>query len=67
MFSVRSFTVDARGLGTQEITGEVQQIVRESQVDRGLHMVFLHHTSATLVFRENADPSIHGDLERFIA
>ena len=67
MFSARSFTVDTRGLGTHEITDEVQRIVRESQVDRGLRMVFLHHTSASLVFRENADPSIRGDLERFFA
>ncbi len=29
MFSARSFTVDTRGLGTQELTDEVQRIVRE--------------------------------------
>jgi len=41
--------------------------VRESQVDRGLCTVSLHHTGASLVFREDADPSIRGDLERFFA
>jgi thiamine phosphate synthase YjbQ (UPF0047 family) len=67
MFSARSFTVDTRGLGTQGLTDEVQRVVRESQVDRGLRMVFLHHTGASLVIRENANPITRGDLERFFA
>jgi secondary thiamine-phosphate synthase enzyme len=29
--------------------------------------VFIHHTSASLLITENADPAVHRDLERFLA
>jgi secondary thiamine-phosphate synthase enzyme len=29
--------------------------------------VFIHHTSASLIITENADPSVREDLERFAA
>lgn len=50
-----------------EITDRVQQIVAESGVDLGLCTVFVHHTSASLIICENADPSVRSDLERYFA
>jgi secondary thiamine-phosphate synthase enzyme len=67
MFYGASFTLGTRGRGTYEITDRVQRIVQESQIEHGICNVFLHHTSASLILCENADPSVRHDLERFFA
>jgi secondary thiamine-phosphate synthase enzyme len=67
MFHQDTFHVETRGRGTVEITDRVDRIVRASGIDRGLCNVFIHHTSASLIASENADPGVRDDLERFIA
>jgi len=62
-----SFTVRTSGRGTHDITEGVQAAVRESGVRDGLCTVFLHHTSASLIICENADPTVRSDLESFFA
>lgn len=37
------------------------------QVERGLCNVFVHHTSASLIVCENAEPEVRDDLERFFS
>lgn len=54
------------GRGTQEITDEINNIVSDSGIDQGLCNVFIHHTSASLILSENADPVVRADLERFM-
>src|SRR5262249_44464357 len=34
---------------------------------RGLCTVYVHHTSASLIVCENADPDVRSDLERYFA
>jgi secondary thiamine-phosphate synthase enzyme len=63
----RSFEVDTAGRGTFDITDQVQRVVAEAEVESGLANVFVHHTSASLIVCENADPSVRSDLERFAA
>jgi secondary thiamine-phosphate synthase enzyme len=67
MYHTKSFTLATGGRGTYDITDRVQQIVRDSRMAAGLCTVFLHHTSASLILCENADPSVRHDLERFFA
>ena len=67
VFHSASMTVGTRGRGTTEITDEVARIVASSGARRGLCTVFVHHTSASLIVCENADPSVRTDLERFFA
>ncbi len=67
MMKQSSIEVRTRGRGTYEITGEVQQVVSASGVRRGLCHVFIHHTSASLMLCENADPSVRRDLEAFMS
>lgn len=67
MFASQTFTVATRGRGTYEITDEIDDAVEKSGVVRGLCTVFLHHTSASLILCENADPSVRDDLERYFA
>jgi secondary thiamine-phosphate synthase enzyme len=59
--------VKTPGRGTQEITEQVQSIVRRSEIREGLVTVFVHHTSASLIICENADRDVRRDLEAFAA
>ncbi|MDC0718509.1 secondary thiamine-phosphate synthase enzyme YjbQ [Nannocystis bainbridge] len=56
--------VATRGRGLVDVTAEVQAFVRDSKLRHGLVTVFIHHTSASLLITENADPEVHRDLER---
>lgn len=59
------FEVSTRGRGTYEITDRVQSAVAASGVREGLCAVFVHHTSASLMLCERADPDVRRDLETF--
>lgn len=67
MITQTSITVATRGRGTYEITDEVERFVAGSGVKTGLCHVFVHHTSASLMLCENADPTVRRDLEAFMA
>lgn len=62
-----TFEVRTRGRGTHDITGEVQSAVADSGISEGLCTVFVHHTSASLLLNENADPQVRRDLDAFLA
>ena len=57
--------METGGKGTYEITAEVEGIVKQSGISRGVVTVFVKHTCASLVIMENADPSARRDLEEF--
>ncbi len=59
--------VATRGRGIVDITAQVQAVVQRSAVRTGLCHLFIHHTSASLIVTENADPEVHRDLERFMS
>jgi len=61
------FEVSTGRRGTYDITREVTDRVRESGVETGLAHVFIHHTSASLILCENADPAVRSDLETFMS
>lgn len=67
MLSQAQLVVHTPGRGTTEITGRVDAVVAQSGVQRGLCHLFIHHTSASLILCENADPSVRRDLEAFMA
>ena len=58
-------SVATRGRGTYDLTRDVAKIVSASSARAGLCTVFIHHTSASLIICENADPTVREDLERF--
>ncbi len=60
-------SVQTRGRETIDISREVEQLLRASQIEQGLCHVFVHHTSASLIITENADSNVRRDLENFIA
>lgn len=59
--------ITAPGRGTVEITDQVQRIVTNSAIKTGLCHVFIHHTSASLMLCENADPAVRYDLEAYLS
>lgn len=59
--------VRTRGRGTTEITPLVQDAVASSGISEGLCTVFVHHTSASLIINENADPDVQRDLDAFLS
>jgi secondary thiamine-phosphate synthase enzyme len=59
--------LETRGRGTLELTPRIDEAVRQSQITVGLCHVFLHHTSASLILCENADPAVMADLETFMS
>lgn len=63
----QSIQVETPGRGTSDITQHLQQIVQDSGADVGVCTVFVHHTSASLIICEHADPAVRRDLERFAA
>jgi secondary thiamine-phosphate synthase enzyme len=62
------YTLDLTTPGRKfvDITHETTKLVANSGVATGLCHLFLHHTSASLVICENADPLVQGDMERFM-
>ncbi|MBA1331688.1 secondary thiamine-phosphate synthase [Candidatus Endoriftia persephone str. Guaymas] len=58
---------DSRSRGSFNITHEVEQIIRQAGIRTGICQLFLHHTSASLILCENADPTVRSDLEHFMA
>lgn len=62
-----TFEVATPGRGIQDITPHVEEQLHASGVQDGLCNVFLHHTSASLILCENADPDVRRDLEAFFA
>lgn len=62
-----SLEIETRGRGTYDITRAIADAVAQSGVGDGLATVFIHHTSASLIVCENADPSVRRDLDAFFA
>ena len=62
-----TITLTTRGRSTRDITSEIDRVVRGAAVSVGLAHVFLHHTSASLIVCENADPSVRRDLEAWLS
>lgn len=59
--------IGTRGRGSYLITDSVQEQVLNSRIRIGFCHLFLHHTSASLMICENADPDVRADMERFMS
>jgi secondary thiamine-phosphate synthase enzyme len=62
-----SFQVATGGRGIYPIKRDVEERLGASGIRTGIGLIFLHHTSASLILCENADPEVQADLERFMA
>ena len=61
MVSAR-LTVETAGEGFVDITGDVARFLDSAKARDGVVLLYLKHTSASLVIQENADPDVQTDL-----
>jgi secondary thiamine-phosphate synthase enzyme len=57
-----TLTVSTSGEGFFEITREVERFIKTVKARDGAVLIYLKHTSASLVIQENADPDVRTDL-----
>jgi secondary thiamine-phosphate synthase enzyme len=57
-----TLTVETSGEGFVEITHDIVRFLRQIGARDGTALLFLKHTSASLVIQENADPDVRTDL-----
>jgi secondary thiamine-phosphate synthase enzyme len=58
-------SVATDGQRLYDITARVRAWVADRGMEEGLLTLFLHHTSASLLIQENADPDVLHDLNAF--
>jgi secondary thiamine-phosphate synthase enzyme len=57
-----TLAVTTSGVGFFEITDEVARFLEKIKARDGVVLLYLQHTSASLVIQENADPDVQTDL-----
>lgn len=58
-------SIETRGRGLHEITGEIRRWTASQKLTTGLLTVFCRHTSASLLIQENAAREVRSDLEAY--
>ena len=62
-----TLSIATHGKGFVDVSAKVRAVVQVAAIERGLCVVFVQHTSASLIIQENADPAVRRDLEGFAA
>ena len=62
VLATATLTVDTMGEGFVEITRDAAQFVADIGAKDGVLLLYLRHTSASLMIQENADPDVRTDL-----
>lgn len=63
----KTLSIRTDGRGTRDITADVNSIVADAGIHAGICHVFVHHTSASVILCENADPVVRDDLETYMS
>jgi secondary thiamine-phosphate synthase enzyme len=62
LIATATLSVETSGQGFTEITREAQRFIAQAGAKAGALLLFMRHTSASLVIQENADPDVRTDL-----
>jgi secondary thiamine-phosphate synthase enzyme len=62
LVATATLTVETPGEGFTEITGDAAQFIAKAGAQDGALLLYLRHTSASLIIQENADPDVQTDL-----
>ena len=62
IIATTKIVVETRGEGFTEITSDVARFIADANAKDGALLLFMRHTSASLVIQENADPDVRTDL-----
>lgn len=60
------FKVKTSGRGMVNITPQILEFLSQTKITTGICHLFLHHTSASIIICENADPTVQSDMEAFM-
>ena len=63
----QSINLSTLGRSTSNITRQITELINQSGIQTGIVNIFVHHTSASLILCENADPTVRSDLEHFMS
>jgi secondary thiamine-phosphate synthase enzyme len=61
-FATGMLSVDTAGRGLVEITAQIRRFLDEVEAQDGVVLMFLRHTSASLIIQENAAREVRADL-----
>jgi secondary thiamine-phosphate synthase enzyme len=67
VLATATLILETRGAVFSEITRDVADFLREVAAGEGTLLLYLRHTSASLVIQENADPDVQDDLMTALA
>ncbi len=59
-------TIETQGRSTIEFTAHVESFIQKHSIKTGICSIFSHHTSASLLITENADPTVRADIEMIL-
>ena len=45
-----------------DVTSNINQLIQKSEIDQGLCMLYVPHTTAAVTINESADPSVKADI-----
>ena len=62
LIATATLTVETGGAGFNDITAEAMRFIEQIGAGEGALLLYLRHTSASLVIQENADPDVRSDL-----
>ena len=62
LIATATLVVETSGEGFFEFTGDAKRFIADAGGKDGALLIFLRHTSASLVIQENADPDVQRDL-----
>ena len=63
----KQLIIQTRGRGFYPLGDLLMALITAQDLRQGLCHCFVHHTSASLVIMENADPAVLDDLENFMS
>jgi secondary thiamine-phosphate synthase enzyme len=64
VIATATLSIETSGRGFTEITREAARFIVQIKAKHGVLLIFMRHTSASLVIQENADPDVRTDLVR---
>src|ERR1044072_6842293 len=67
LIATATLRVDTAGAGFTDITSHATNFIAQSGAGEGALLVYLRHTSASLVIQENAAPDVQTDLTAALA
>ena len=67
MVQQHTLSINTQGRGTQELTYDINQWLKNCDIQVGTCTIFVMHTSASLMLCENADPDVRHDMETFMS